>query len=141
MINDQRAASLLVYRKALRLWHEAGMLWCLFEGDKRARRALDQPGDRVTQKLLGGAAGQQGDAGKLRREIGGNLHARDNLSSTRGRAHTTLWSGGSQICIIRPVLGRPIPSFVSLWYFPKLFRMRVLNAAIPNWPIEDTLVT
>lgn len=53
MINDKRAASLLVYRKALRLWDEAGMLRRLFEGDERPRGALDQPGDRVTQKCFG----------------------------------------------------------------------------------------
>jgi hypothetical protein len=109
MIDDRplcvstRIVSLLVYGETLRLWDEAGMLPGLFEGDKRPRRsALDQPGDRLTQKRLGRAAGQRGDAGKLRREIGGNLHARSNLSSIRGRAHTTLWSGGCRWASLVP---------------------------------------
>ena len=91
----------------MRLWNEAGMLPVFFEGDKRPRGVLYQPGDRLAQKRFGRAAGQEGDAGKLRREIGGNLHARSNLSSIGGRAHTTLWSIGLQMSITCPILGGP----------------------------------
>src|SRR5438445_11735680 len=106
MINPTAsAAPLFVYGEALRLRNEAGVPRRLFEGDDRPRGVLDQPGDRLAQKRLGGTAGQHGDAGKLRREIGGNLHARSNLSGISGGSHTTLWSGRRQTALPGRVMG------------------------------------
>lgn len=75
MINDRsRLRLLFVYREALRLWDKAGVLRRVVEGNKCPRGALDQPDDRLAQARVGRAAGQYGNAGKLRCEIGRNLH-------------------------------------------------------------------
>jgi hypothetical protein len=87
-------APLFVYGEALRLRHKASVLRRCFKRDEGLCGAFDQSADRFTQTCLGRPAGRRGDARKLRREIGGHLHAMSNLSSVGAGAHTTLWSSG-----------------------------------------------
>ena len=116
-------APLFVYGEAPRLRHKARVLRRRFKRDEGLCGVFNQSADRFTQTSLWGTAGRHGDVRKLRREIGGHLHTRSNLSSVGAGAYTTLWSSGG-LCAGWGHPRSPVPGRIApVLHHSKLLKM------------------